>query len=446
MKIKQKPSLHATWIDPQARDLVQRLQQKGFTTYLVGGCVRDLLSGIPPKDFDIVTNALPDQVRRSIRGSHVIGRRFRLVLVRRGQHQFEIATFRRASRPEDFVEGEDQPVGDNFFGTAEEDALRRDFTCNALFYDPIRDELIDYAQGLTDIEQRILRVIGEPEQRIVEDPIRSLRAIRLSHKLKMQIEPSLKQAILNKAQELAKSPLARKREEYMKILRLADPLQVWMEMSDLQLLPVLFPQLAEIAKNSSQWDEFQLVYSQLQEALPIDKRSTVELATPMLVAFLQALHHDSKRGEKLEVLMREELGMFRAEISDFQMALELTSSLPSPHSFAKRGSRRRRGFLTQPHLHLALVLAQFDFRLSPEELYFWQHQWKTNGKSLDGTAENSNDSSEPQADSTEQDTDSMEDSMESAAAADHDTSSDDVAVNGMSAQPARNRRSSTYTS
>ena len=177
LEIKQKPHLHASWIDPDAVEIVERLQKAGFTTYLVGGCVRDLLVGIHPKDYDIATNALPNEVKRKVWGSYVIGRRFRLVLVKRGEQQFEVATFRRGSKPEDFTEGEDQPVGDNFFGTPEEDALRRDFTINALFYDPIKNELIDYAKAMADIEATTLRMIGDPKTRIIEDPIRSLRAV-----------------------------------------------------------------------------------------------------------------------------------------------------------------------------------------------------------------------------------------------------------------------------
>ena len=169
LEIKQKPHLHASWIDPDAIEIVERLQRAGFTSYLVGGCVRDLLAGIHPKDYDIATNALPNEVKKKVWGSYVIGRRFRLVLVKRGEQQYEVATFRRSSKPEDFSEGEEQPVGDNFFGTPEEDALRRDFTINALFYDPIKDELIDYAKGLADIESCTLRMIGDPKTRILED-------------------------------------------------------------------------------------------------------------------------------------------------------------------------------------------------------------------------------------------------------------------------------------
>ena len=174
MEIKQKPTLHASWIDPDAKEIVRLLQREGFTTYLVGGCVRDLLVGIHPKDFDIATSAEPNQIKRKIRGAYVIGRRFRLVLVKRGLQQYEVATFRRSMSEEDIealaATTEEDPEqtpspavsGDNYFGTPEQDALRRDFTINALFYDPVKNELIDYANGLADIERRLLRMNVDP--------------------------------------------------------------------------------------------------------------------------------------------------------------------------------------------------------------------------------------------------------------------------------------------
>ncbi|MBY0385496.1 hypothetical protein K2X05_10100, partial [bacterium] len=139
-----KLSLDTNLIDPQALDIIQHLQRKNFTTYLVGGCVRDLLVGLKPKDFDIVTMALPEQVQKIIRPSHLIGRRFRLVLVRRYGQQFEISTFRALN-----YQNEDSPetIDENIYGEPREDALRRDFTINGLFYDPSDKQIIDHTEG-----------------------------------------------------------------------------------------------------------------------------------------------------------------------------------------------------------------------------------------------------------------------------------------------------------
>ena len=133
---ESQPHLHIDWIDSDAIDIIQRLQAKGHKTYLVGGCIRDLLAGLPPKDFDIATMAPPKDVKSCIPRSYIIGKRFRLVLVKRGSRQFEVATFRKNFSPEDFSAEEfpdGPPEGDNIFGTPEEDAQRRDFTINSLF-------------------------------------------------------------------------------------------------------------------------------------------------------------------------------------------------------------------------------------------------------------------------------------------------------------------------
>lgn len=370
MDIKPKPHLHATWIEPQAREIVSRLQKANYASYLVGGCVRDLLAGMHPKDYDIATNALPEEVRKIIRGSHLIGRRFRLVLVRRGPHQFEVATFRRGSRPEDFTDGEEAPFGDNFFGTPEEDAIRRDFTINALFYDPVKDELIDYVSGLKDIEACCVRMIGDPVVRIQEDPIRSLRAIRLAHKLQFQIEPSFREAIKSQAAELAKSALPRRREEYLKMLRLHDPLPAFLEMWDLGLMHVLLPTMAKTLDDSNRREIF-LDYLRFGLKLVQDVSQSVQNYTPLVLAFTRTWQDDPKMSDIRDEFMRVDLGMFRAEISEVLHSLELAQSLPEVHSFIKRGGRRKRAFLNQPILPMALRIAQFEHRLNPSDEQFW---------------------------------------------------------------------------
>lgn len=370
LEIKQKPHLHASWIDPDAVEIVERLQKAGFATYLVGGCVRDLLVGIHPKDYDIATNALPNEVKRKVWGSYVIGRRFRLVLVKRGEQQFEVATFRRGSKPEDFTEGEDQPVGDNFFGTPEEDALRRDFTINALFYDPIKNELIDYAKAMADIEATTLRMIGDPQTRIIEDPIRSLRAVRLSHKLKFSIEPSLRQAILENASELAKSVLPRRREEYLKFMRLEDHVPALSELYDLNLMEQLLPTLKYIWDQPEKRELF-IDYLHRMEEITIDEKNPVDIYLPIILAFTKAIENEPEWDFKRDVFMRLELGMFKAEIVEVLHSLELAHNLPQSHSFKKRGHRRQAAFLRQPLLPYALRIARMEMILSPEENMFW---------------------------------------------------------------------------
>jgi len=371
MEHKQKPHLHATWIDRDAIGIVERLQKSGHMTYLVGGCVRDLLAGLHPKDFDIATNAQPNMVKKRVWGSYVIGRRFRLVLAKRGDQQYEIATFRRAGRPEDFVEGEDAPIGDNFFGTPEEDALRRDFTINALFYDPINDQLIDYAKGLPDIEAGIVRMIGDPKTRILEDSIRSLRAVRLSHKLRYTIESEFRAAIQETAAAVAQSALPRRREEYLKFLRLDHPLCALAEMFDLSLLQYLLPTLHALWQDPQQLETF-IHYWHLGTRLQLDPKDPVDLYLPLVFAFSRACQNQSDLELQRDNFMRDELGMFKAEMSEVMHILELSQSLPNVTAFRKRGQRRQQAFLNQYRLPQAITLAEIDFQLSPEDLNFWR--------------------------------------------------------------------------
>jgi len=389
VEIKQKPKLHASWIDPNAKEIVRVLQREGFLSYLVGGCVRDLLAGIHPKDFDIATNAEPNQVKRKVWGSYVIGRRFRLVLVKRGDQQYEVATFRRESTVDDLPTENAQPVdeeltpppmqGDNFFGTPEQDALRRDFTINALFYDPIKNELIDYIHGLKDIQSRTLRMIGDPTARIIEDPIRSLRAIRLSHKLHFRIEETLRDAIQKNAAEVAKSVLPRRREEYLKFLRLPDPVPAWMELFDLGLVDHILPSLKPVFESHERREIF-LHYLHRLEEICIDSSQTTEIYTPVVLAYQKAMEGHPEAELLLNKLMKDELMMFKAEQAIVLGCLDLLNYLEEIDTFKRRGYRRQQAFLRNESLPLALRVAKVEHHLSPQDFWFWQDQLRRVGQ------------------------------------------------------------------
>src|SRR5437588_3340860 len=201
-------SLSRRDVDPDALKVLYRLRQFDHTAYLVGGSVRDLLLGRRPKDFDIGTSAHPYQVKKLFRNCWIIGRRFRLAHVRFGTKVIEVATFRRQVEPGEEVvqdgvpapdptttEGQHLIHRDNTFGTPEEDAFRRDFTINALFYDIATFSIIDYVGGLEDIDARLVRSIGDPDVRLLEDPVRMLRAVALSARLDFSIEPQLLESI-----------------------------------------------------------------------------------------------------------------------------------------------------------------------------------------------------------------------------------------------------------
>lgn len=377
-----RPQLHEDWIDPYAREIVRILQDEGFETYLVGGCVRDLLAGIHPKDFDIATNAHPNQVRRKIPHAYVIGKRFRLVLVRRGDQQFEVATFRRTVSAEELEDGESEVIGDNYFGTCEEDAKRRDFTINALFYDPIQQKIIDYCEGQKDIASRTLRMIGNSVERFIEDPIRILRAVRLTHKLNFIIDPEMRAAILQCAPELKRAVLPRRREEYLKILRLQDPTLTFMELHDLNVLDNILSGLDAIYKDSDKLTVFEC-HLRRMKSCGFRFDDPTELLSGFMFAFLKAHYGEEhwdldqiQNEDKFQYFVREELGMFKQEQATFFKALQSISNLLKVDLYMRKGERRQIGFLRNETLPLALKLAQLDYTVSGSLLAFWQGQFK----------------------------------------------------------------------
>jgi len=204
-----------------ARRVTVGLQEAGFKAFVVGGAVRDLLLDLEPKDFDVATDATPEEVRDIFRRSRIIGRRFRLVHVMCGAETVEVSTFRGGISDDAEEHARDEHgriLRDNVFGSQEEDALRRDFTVNALFYDPATQEILDYTNGFADIGKRVIRMIGDPEQRYREDPIRMLRAVRLAAKLRGEIEPKTRAPIKRMASLVQNVPTARVFEEMLKLL------------------------------------------------------------------------------------------------------------------------------------------------------------------------------------------------------------------------------------
>jgi poly(A) polymerase len=204
-----------------ARRVTGGLQDAGFKAFVVGGAVRDLLLDLEPKDFDVATDATPEEVRDIFRRSRIIGRRFRLVHVMCGAETVEVSTFRGGISNDEEAHSRDEHgriLRDNVFGSQEEDALRRDFTVNALFYDPATQEILDYTNGFADIGRRVIRMIGDPEQRYREDPIRMLRAVRLGAKLGGEIEPKTRAPIKRMAALVQNVPTARVFEEMLKLL------------------------------------------------------------------------------------------------------------------------------------------------------------------------------------------------------------------------------------
>lgn len=237
-------SISRAHISPNALKVLYRLQDAGYEAYLVGGCVRDLLLGREPKDFDVATSAEPDQVRKVFRNCRLIGRRFRLAHVHFGREVIEVATFRssgESSEGERVVEN-GQLLRDNLYGTLDEDVLRRDFSVNALYYTVKNFSVIDYVGGVEDHKKALLRMIGDPEQRYREDPVRMLRAVRFAVKLGFQIEDESARQIPMMAGLLADIPAARLYDEVLKLFLSGYSLQAFEQLRHYHLFEQLFPE------------------------------------------------------------------------------------------------------------------------------------------------------------------------------------------------------------
>jgi poly(A) polymerase len=304
-------------IDPDALKVLNRLRQFEYVAYLVGGSVRDLLLGRRPKDFDIGTSAHPYEVKRLFRNCWIIGRRFRLAHVKFGAKTIEVATFRRqvseaelemlahgpsALETTDRTTGEEIPAAadaangtsarsarpsrdhlihrDNTFGTPEEDAFRRDFTVNALFYDIATFSIIDYVGGLDDLHARVIRCIGDPQVRFREDPVRMLRALVLAARLDFAIDPPILDAIRRNASEIAGSAPPRLVEEFYKILRSGASERAFRELADIGLLRWIAPELEQIGGRAL-WDSLADLdrYRHRFDAVPDSMTNAVLLGT-----------------------------------------------------------------------------------------------------------------------------------------------------------------------
>ena len=400
--MEKQITLHKNWIDDAALNIVENLKKSNFTTYFVGGCVRDLLQGLKPKDFDIATMAIPQEIKKNIHNSYIIGKRFRLVLVRRKDSLYEVATFRKtlpkeiiteeASEDEDETDTEDiddntesnKPIGDNLFGTPEEDANRRDFTINGLFYDPFTEELIDYLDGLNDLENHILRMIGNPHERLEEDSIRILRALRIAKKLNFSIEPSLKVAIQDKAHLLTDAVLPRKREEIIKFLRLKKPSLIFVEAYDLNVLQNISPKISECFHNKDSRYIFNFYINKTNELGPFQE-DPLFLFSLLMLGYLRATEYknpkdliranDILNNKNIMSIMNSELGMFKYEQDIFSRAIQLYSSLSRRKQLEAKGEKAVITILKNEAFPLALKLASIENAISSDDIYYWQNMY-----------------------------------------------------------------------
>jgi len=215
---REKHGIDRRNVSRHAIKVCEVLQHEGYQAYIVGGAVRDLIVGLEPKDFDVATNATPEQVRALFRRARIIGRRFQLVHVVFGQEIIETSTFRAPASESQSTDDHGRILRDNEFGTHEQDAVRRDFTINALYYDPTSEQVIDFHQGVDDLKKRVVRMIGDPSTRYREDPVRMLRAVRFAVKLNGTIDPASKEPLLSMAGLITNVPSSRLFDEMLKLL------------------------------------------------------------------------------------------------------------------------------------------------------------------------------------------------------------------------------------
>ena len=371
------PEIPEDRLDPEAIHVLARLRHVGHQAYLVGGCVRDVLLGHAPKDFDLATSAHPGEVRAVFRNCRLIGRRFRLAHVYfRGGKVIEVATFRKnpIDAAEDVPEDGDLLITrDNVFGTAEEDARRRDFTVNGLFYDVFAGEVIDYVGGRGDLEAHRIATIGDPEIRMQEDPVRALRAVRFAARLGFTIEPETFAAIRRHAPELARCAPPRLLEETFKILRCGASARAFELLRSSGALSVVLPALAAFYDGAG--DEGRRRFIAHLTALDQLVRGGGDPSEAVLLGAL-LLHlpagEPGPAGGERDRLLAELVATARLPR---RIAERTRLALASQRSFHGQGRRRRRGFSSQAYFTDSLQLLEITVRATGEgadELERWR--------------------------------------------------------------------------
>src|SRR3954463_3654661 len=372
-------------IDPDAANVVRRLKDSGHAAYLVGGCVRDLLLGLKPKDFDVVTSATPQEIKRRFHNSRIIGRRFRLAHVFFGPKIIETSTFRANPREmeDDDNDGAAPETGDllirrdNVFGTPEQDARRRDFTINGLFYDIETKEVIDHVNGMGDLEARLVRTIGDPDIRFREDPIRILRAVKFAARCELVIEPETYRRMMEHAGEIAKCAQARVSEEFYRLLRAGAAKRSMELLLETELLEILAPELVrglkpdadsseEAALHRARFWGYLAALDRSSAVRPVPPSNALLLAVLVLPRLRDALDPDSNGvrdiGQMVSQVFTQALDRLRPSRRDTeitrQILIALRNILPAK-SGRRKGRPPSREFLDEA-LRLAEIVSQAE--------------------------------------------------------------------------------------
>ncbi|WP_260294720.1 polynucleotide adenylyltransferase PcnB [Sedimenticola hydrogenitrophicus] len=358
-------------ISEHATKVLYRLKAAGFQSYLVGGGVRDLLLGREPKDFDVATDATPEQVKEVFRNCRLIGRRFRLAHVHFGREIIEVATFRSmqdAAEPGDRETENGMLVRDNIYGTIEEDAVRRDFTINALYYNIEDFSVVDYAGGIEDLRAGVLRLLGDPETRYREDPVRMLRAVRFAAKLGFIINPACERPLLELGSLLQSVPAARLFEEVLKLFMAGVALHSFEKLRHYGLFGELFPETEECLAHEDHEFPITFVTRGMQNT-----DSRIREGKPVTPAFLfavllwepvrQLAEHLQEAGEApLPAIQQAGNDVLMTQLE--RVSIPKRFSIPMreiwnlQHRFEQRAGKRPHRLLTHPRFRAA-----YDFLL-----------------------------------------------------------------------------------
>lgn len=394
-------------ISPNALRVLYRLREAGFQAHLVGGAVRDLLIGVIPKDFDVATDATPEEVKSLFRNCRLIGRRFRLAHVVFGREIIEVATFRAAGGNDDAgdrqIHDDGRVLRDNIYGSIEEDAVRRDFTANALYYAIEDFSVRDYVGGFADVEARVLRLIGDPEARYREDPVRMLRAVRLAAKLGFEIEAATAAPIARLAGLLSEAAPARLFEETLKLFLSGHAVASFEGLERNGLLGVLLPETAEALQSNRTGALRRMVIAGLANT---DARVARE--EPVSPAFLFAL---LLWPAYCRALMRlQSQGMHAVEAqrrAADQVTIHQTRTIALPRRFSipmqeiwllqPRFSQRKRvgRLMAHPRFRAAFDFLQLRQHASDEhaaDIEYWRGEQATNDPASDGLEDGDADS------------------------------------------------------
>ena len=357
-------------LDRDAVAIVSRLQREGYTAYLVGGCVRDLLLGGEPKDFDIGTSASPEECKEVFgRRCRLIGRRFKLAHIRAGAQIFEVATFRGPPEDQEVVNDSGFVVRANSYGTPEQDAISRDFTMNGLFYDPISGEILDHVGGQDDINAGTIRTIGAAQQRFREDPVRLLRAIKFSARLNLTLHEDIMAAAQETAPLVHDCPVARVTEEVFRIFETGHAAKALELMKELKVLDILLPEVASILLSAEErWIDAQQWLEQVDRMVKahgvLPRESTFGLLVWPLV---QPLLADCDPADQID---------WGAAVSDWTQDAVIRMGIPLRHrhllravaNLMRRLTRskkrpRKHSLVRTPALPVALSLMRIEFLL-----------------------------------------------------------------------------------